>query len=289
MKIFVDVDETICCTPSDRDYSESEPITKNIALVNELYDDGHTITYYTARGSASGKDWRELTEKQLDQWGCKRHALDMSKPAYDLLIDDRTLNSRVWEKNGNDVARRIFLQASQFSETFPQLDPKDLDLSNAFHVINPCSCMGIGPIGGNIIFKRKYRWTFEAKFPDGLEIKPCFIKISERPGVVGDAEGIHYIGPIEVTIYCLNSECELSQTIANLTEQILGNKEYIGEGKLIMYDGCGNPMETWELRELQVDQMRYEEYPSDDEFNFTFRVQFADAKYASNWPKLGGK
>ena len=68
MNIFVDIDETICNTRRDRDYSKSTPIDEHIQKINKLYDEGHHIVYWTARGSGSGIDWKDLTEKQLSAW-----------------------------------------------------------------------------------------------------------------------------------------------------------------------------------------------------------------------------
>ena len=90
MDIFVDIDETICNTRRDRDYSKSTPIDEHIQKINKLYDEGHHIVYWTARGSGSGIDWKDLTEKQLSEWGVKHHELRMGKPSYDLLICDKT-------------------------------------------------------------------------------------------------------------------------------------------------------------------------------------------------------
>ena len=93
MKIFVDIDETICFYDGvDRlGYKNAIPNEKNIAKINKLYDEGHEITYWTARGSYSGIDYLELTANQLDEWGCQYHELSVGeKPAYDLLICDKT-------------------------------------------------------------------------------------------------------------------------------------------------------------------------------------------------------
>ena len=38
MKIYVDIDETICQSPESRDYNQAVPIIKNIAKINELFD-----------------------------------------------------------------------------------------------------------------------------------------------------------------------------------------------------------------------------------------------------------
>ena len=45
MIIYVDIDETICETPPDRDYAKAVPIEKNINKINELYDEGNTIIF----------------------------------------------------------------------------------------------------------------------------------------------------------------------------------------------------------------------------------------------------
>tara|TARA_Y100000310_G_C20191950_1_gene582882 strand:- start:157 stop:450 length:294 start_codon:yes stop_codon:yes gene_type:complete len=91
MKIFVDIDETICFYKDKREYPLASPIYSNIQKINTLYDQGHHITYWTARGSTTGIDWLETTADQLDKWGCLYHELSVGqKPDYDLLICDKT-------------------------------------------------------------------------------------------------------------------------------------------------------------------------------------------------------
>lgn len=90
MVICVDIDETICTRPKGESHYESaEPIHLNIAKINALYDSGNTIVYWTARGSRTGEDWRELTSSQLELWGAKYHELRLDKPYFDLLVDDK--------------------------------------------------------------------------------------------------------------------------------------------------------------------------------------------------------
>jgi hydroxymethylpyrimidine pyrophosphatase-like HAD family hydrolase len=89
--IFVDIDETICTTPPNRDYFESSPIIENISKINSLYDKGHTIVYWTARGSRKQINWFDLTSHQLKAWGAKYHELRVDKPYYDLFVDDKCL------------------------------------------------------------------------------------------------------------------------------------------------------------------------------------------------------
>ena len=96
MNIYVDIDETICI--SHGDYENAKPIYDRIVKINKLYDEGNTITYWTARGSVTQKNWFEVTFKQLEDWGCKYNEIRMGKPAYDLFIDDKNINSEVYFK-----------------------------------------------------------------------------------------------------------------------------------------------------------------------------------------------
>lgn len=99
MKYCFDLDETICFTPPDRTYSKAIPYLKVVAYINELYYDGHEISIFTARGSSSKIDYTELNKTQLNGWGVKYHKLiDKGKPSYDLLVDDKAINSKTWRE-----------------------------------------------------------------------------------------------------------------------------------------------------------------------------------------------
>lgn len=96
MIIYIDIDNTICKIGSNSDYSTAEPIIPAINKANELYDKGHTIIYWTARGTMTGIDWSEVTETQFKVWGVKHHELKFGKPVYDLFIDDKNMNAYNW-------------------------------------------------------------------------------------------------------------------------------------------------------------------------------------------------
>ena len=97
MIYYIDIDETIADTPVDRDYNKSKPIHENIQKANRLFDEGNHIVYWTARGTGSGIDWREVTEKQFESWGVKYHKLLFGKPIYDFLICDKAMNTEDWK------------------------------------------------------------------------------------------------------------------------------------------------------------------------------------------------
>jgi len=92
MIIYVDIDGTLCVASSDLDYTKAEPINNNIEAVNALYDSGHTIVIWTARGTVNNNSEIALaTRQQLDLWGVCYHELKFGKPFFDYLFDDRAL------------------------------------------------------------------------------------------------------------------------------------------------------------------------------------------------------
>lgn len=96
MLIAFDCDGVLCETKGT-DYANAVPKKKNIAKVNALYDAGHMIIIFTGRGTVSGIDWRELTEKQFQDWGLKYHELIFHKPPYDIFVDDKAWNVKDFE------------------------------------------------------------------------------------------------------------------------------------------------------------------------------------------------
>ena len=90
MIIYVDIDNTICHTENS-EYENSKPRYFQIGKINKLYNEGHEIVYWTARGGHSGIDWSRFTKKQLDEWECKYSRIEtQKKPSYDLFICDKT-------------------------------------------------------------------------------------------------------------------------------------------------------------------------------------------------------
>tara|TARA_R110002020_G_scaffold102874_2_gene241163 strand:- start:61 stop:357 length:297 start_codon:yes stop_codon:yes gene_type:complete len=92
MRYFVDIDGTVC-TNTNGKYDQAIPFPPNIEKINNLYDEGNEIIYWTARGGTTGIDWTELTTEQLKKWGVKYTELRMRKPHYDLFICDKAINS----------------------------------------------------------------------------------------------------------------------------------------------------------------------------------------------------
>ena len=95
----------MCIRDRGRDYHKAQPWQDRIAKINNLYDEGHYIIYFTARAMGRFSDQPhsiasvkaegvlfDLTKDQLDEWGCKYNELIMGKPHADLFIDDKGIN-----------------------------------------------------------------------------------------------------------------------------------------------------------------------------------------------------
>ena len=96
MKYAFDTDNTLVTTKGS-DYENSKPIQHRIDSVNRLYDQGHTIILFTARGSASGKDYTQFTNDQMQRFGVKYHTLITGKPDADFFIDDKAMSPTEWD------------------------------------------------------------------------------------------------------------------------------------------------------------------------------------------------
>lgn len=104
--IAVDLDDTLCTRPKDvehlkaRKYDYCTPIPEMIKVVNELYPT-YRIIVYTARGMLTfDRDQNKIYEKlytltyeQLLEWGLKFDQLIMGKLHYDIMIDDKVINT----------------------------------------------------------------------------------------------------------------------------------------------------------------------------------------------------
>ena len=96
MTYVFDIDGTICYL-TDGEYKTAVPFEDKIEKINQLYDEGHTIIFHTARGMGrtnnssllSERLFKALTMHQLKEWGAKHHKLFMGKPSGDIYIDDK--------------------------------------------------------------------------------------------------------------------------------------------------------------------------------------------------------
>ncbi|MDD3296570.1 MAG: SDR family oxidoreductase [Candidatus Omnitrophica bacterium] len=141
----IDIDGTICniC----KDYGKAAPYLDRIEKINKLYDKGHTIVYFSARGSTTGLDWSELTKKQFKKWNVKYHKLILGKPFFDYCLDDKGISlSKFFRKkdifslanrvaiitgSSGDIGKAICEAFLEFGAIVYKIDSKDgKDVSN---------------------------------------------------------------------------------------------------------------------------------------------------------------
>ena len=67
MNYCFDIDGTIC-TNTNGEYEKAQPLKNIIKIVNDLFHEGNQIIMFTARGSTTNIDWKELTKQQLEDW-----------------------------------------------------------------------------------------------------------------------------------------------------------------------------------------------------------------------------
>lgn len=105
-----DLDGTLCTQVDAHNYGEDAnpervyelafPLKERIKLVNKLYDQGSKIYIDTARGTGipdKVDEWREMTERQLADWGVKYHELRCGVKFFaEEYIDDRGFNADGW-------------------------------------------------------------------------------------------------------------------------------------------------------------------------------------------------
>jgi CMP-N-acetylneuraminic acid synthetase len=87
-----DLDGVLASLVPDGEYGKAEPLAAGVALARRLHEAGNRIVVFTARGSATGRDWLEVTRAQLLRWGVPHDALHFGKPAADYYVDDRMIS-----------------------------------------------------------------------------------------------------------------------------------------------------------------------------------------------------
>ena len=96
--ICIDIDNVVCKTRK-KDYRNARPNKTSIQKINEMYDRGFVIKFFTGRYMGRSKEsiklakrrGYQMTTNQLKKWKIKYHKLIFGKPSFDLLIDDKAL------------------------------------------------------------------------------------------------------------------------------------------------------------------------------------------------------
>jgi hypothetical protein len=172
--------------------------------------------------------------------------------------------------------------------------------------------MGLESLGGpGIIHKRKFRWTFRIDGPCNLKVSEKFVKLAARPNLSIEETEINYLNgktwipgkgtweTITVTYYDVasNENIDLWSWIATIYEftnpitlkQSTTRASYAGTGVLTMYDGCGDPVETWRMGDMWPQAINWQDldYSNSEECTVEVTLRYGTVKYEGN-PFCGG-
>jgi hypothetical protein len=174
--------------------------------------------------------------------------------------------------------------------------------------------MGIGLLGRpEVIIKRKFRWMLEITSRCGY-IGPHFVKSAGRPQIDIDETELHFRNavtwipgkgkwqPLTVT-YIDTTHVEL-QGLYNWLATVYGQigdiagptpggpvflpqgekSDWSGLAKLVLFDGCGNPLETWLLDSCFPQSIKWGDldYSDSAECTIELTLRFSEVTYIPN-------
>ena len=178
--------------------------------------------------------------------------------------------------------------------------------------------MGLGLLGnGKLIFKRKFRWTLEIEYccssdPAKVVAKE-FVKVGARPQIDFEEQEINYLNgkmwipgkgtwqTMSVTYYDVAGSANVGvnttsilgwiATIYDFTDPVClpmnsVPEQYEGVGRLILWDGCGNPLEAWLLRHMWPQSVNWGDLDmsSSEECTVELTLRYSDVSYQSYCP-----
>jgi hypothetical protein len=171
--------------------------------------------------------------------------------------------------------------------------------------------MNLGELASNsnLVFKRKYRWTFDLKW-NGKNLGKSYVKLASRPNLTIEETEINYMHgkmwipgkasweSITVTFYDVAKatsdgvdniygwlasiynfqDASMKQTTIQGTGS---NGGWAGVATLDMYDGCGKSLETWTLSGIWPSAVNFGDldYSSSEEATVELTLRYYMAKY----------
>ena len=182
--------------------------------------------------------------------------------------------------------------------------------------------MGLGVLGSpNMIFKRKFRWTFEIvpNCNTSPAIPANYVKVANRPQLDIEETEINFLHTktwipgkaawqaLSVTYYDL-AVTEIAPlwtwltSVYNFTlhdsthpnggrsfpNYYMGStlNDYSATAYLVMYDGCGQPLDQWTLNYVWPQSIQFGEldYASSEECTIELTMRYSDAAYSPICP-----
>ena len=167
-------------------------------------------------------------------------------------------------------------------------------------------------VNKNLVFKRKYRWTFDLKW-GGKNLGKSYVKLASRPNLTIEETEINYMHgkmwipgkasweSITVTFYDVaratsdgvDNVYGWLASIYNFQDDSMKQTTIQGTGTdggwagiatLDMYDGCGKSLETWTLSGIWPSAVNFcdLDYSSSEEATVELTLRYYMAKYKAN-------
>jgi len=173
--------------------------------------------------------------------------------------------------------------------------------------------MGLGKLGfDNAVFKRKFRYTLEiSDICGGLTVPKDYVKLAARPNISIEETEINFLHgktwipgkgtweTITVTYYDLANVIDnlplytWLATVYEYTDPIrlrMGSsrRDYAGRAILMLYDGCGEPVEEWILNDVWPTGIQWGDldYANSEECTIELTLRYSQVSYRSLCPEF---
>ena len=174
--------------------------------------------------------------------------------------------------------------------------------------------MGIGNLGfKNLVFKRKFRYTLElqdicAGSGQPQTVPKHYVKVAARPNLSVEETEVNFLNAktwipgkaswesITVTYIDVATRDNLPlfnwlASVYNFTDPVnleMGSNrnDYSCTAILKLWDGCGNLMETWELKDVWPTSIDFGDldYSNSEECTIQLTLRYSDVKYTNQCP-----
>ena len=170
--------------------------------------------------------------------------------------------------------------------------------------------MGIGNLGfKNIVFKRKFRFTFELfDICGGLSVPKHYVKLAARPNLSVEETELNFLNAktwipgkaawetitvtyIDVATADAAPLFTWLASVYNFTDPInlqMGSarSDYTATGVIKMWDGCGQLIEIWQMKDVWPTAINFGDldYASSEEATIELTLRYSNVKYTPICP-----
>jgi hypothetical protein len=147
-----------------------------------------------------------------------------------------------------------------------------------------------------VIPKRKFRWTFEGKRDEEIILPKRFVKVAARPNLRIEEEEVNFLskktwipGKQEwettcLTYYDTEDDNEFYDSLGKIYEEIVDEEpQKYFTGKLELYSGNGDKLETWTLKEAFVTAVNFGDldFSSSEAVSIELTIKYNDVVYTN--------